>query len=213
MEYAQISTRENIFKVISYYSERPTIYAGSPDPENIMSDEDMKVINIYPVSDNIPVYDDFYQDITLKTFTDWTFDSTAGVVLKQYNISTFSFTEKVKNLIDELAEIRFEKETRSIRINGSYVATTRESQSMLSSAYLYIQKDLNRVIDWKCDNTWIVLDATSINVLVDVVPEYIEDCFAREKELWDELKAVPNNDWTALKNIDLNIGWPSNIIS
>jgi hypothetical protein len=106
----------------------------------------------------------------------------------------------------ELANVRYEKETGGIVINGADVKTDRESQSMITGAYNLIQIDPTRIIDWKASNGWIQLDAPAITAIATAVSEHVQTCFRREKEISTLIEAAETID--DLNAIDLESGWP-----
>lgn len=100
----------------------------------------------------------------------------------------------------ELAQLRFEKETGGVTVNGTVIRTDRESQAVISGAYNAMQIDPTRVIDFKGVNGWVKLDSAAVTVVSEAVADHVQACFTREREL---VLALGDDI-----NTDITTGWP-----
>lgn len=87
------------------------------------------------------------------------------------------------NLSDYAANLRYEKETGGIAINGIAVATDRASQAMLTGAVLRAQMDSNVTVKWKTVAGFVELSAAQIIAIGTAVGNHVEACFAKEADV------------------------------
>lgn len=92
---------------------------------------------------------------------------------------------------EELAALRYQKETAGIEVNGMRIKTDRESQSLLNGAYVSTLINPDFTVDWKAENGWITLDALQISSIANLVVRHRQSCFTREKELSALIDANP----------------------
>jgi hypothetical protein len=111
------------------------------------------------------------------------------------------------NRLAELANMRWQKETGGIVLNGASVATDEISQTKLIGAVVGAQMDPEVTMKWKMkDGAFVTLDATTIVGVAMAVRAHIQACFDREAELKAEIEAASNPD--AMAAIDIAEGWP-----
>ncbi|MBI1261269.1 MAG: DUF4376 domain-containing protein [Rhizobiales bacterium] len=111
----------------------------------------------------------------------------------------------VVELKEYLAELRWEAETGGIMASGMSIDTSRESQAMLTSAYLLMQRDPERVIRWKTRTGTVNLNAEAITSIADIVANHVQDCFDLEA---NTVALIDNHTITTFDEID-NLIWPS----
>jgi hypothetical protein len=58
----------------------------------------------------------------------------------------------------EIAAARYEAETGGMEVNGAFVRTDRESQSMLTAAVLQAIQDSEYTCQWKTASGWVTMD-------------------------------------------------------
>lgn len=105
-------------------------------------------------------------------------------------LESFNLSLKQKKL-EQLAALRFEKETAGIEVNGMSIKTDRESQALINGAYVSTIINTDFTVDWKCGNGWITLDATQIAGIATLVAQHVQSCFTREKELTEDIELNP----------------------
>jgi hypothetical protein len=109
--------------------------------------------------------------------------------------------------LDQLASVRWERETGGMTFNGMAVATDAVSQTKIIGAVVGAQIDPNAVINWKmADGTFVTLDAQAITAVAMAVRAHVQACFDREAELKVEIEAASTTE--EITAIDLNTGWP-----
>jgi len=213
-EYIRLYIENNFYTIIQHFSSIDEVYKLTNDvPESTPLNE-LTSYSIFQVDDNLDStsnYDAFTQILNEKDFKEWTFSAIEGIVYKEYTVSNLSFSEKVNQLINELARIRYEHETMGIEVNNVKIYSDRNTQSMLSSAVILMDEQPDIIIDWKCEDGWVQLDKNTISTISQCLAHYVQACFTNEKTLVEMLKNIPDNDWDALENFDLFLGWPSNI--
>lgn len=101
--------------------------------------------------------------------------------------------------LNELANLRYEKETSGIEVNSMKIRTDRESQALINGAYISTLINPNFTIDWKCENGWITLTAEQIAGIATLVANHVQSCFTREKEITELIEQNPD--------IDIDVEW------
>lgn len=98
----------------------------------------------------------------------------------------------VAALLAYAATARYNKEVGGITVNGMHVSTDRESQSMLSGAFAYLQANTSATISWKTDdNEFVTLDLAAITLLANAVAAHVQSCFATEASVVAAISANP----------------------
>lgn len=106
----------------------------------------------------------------------------------------------------ELAAIRYAKETGGATVNGSPVATDRETQAKLIAVRIKAKENPAYTVNWKTPAGFVSFDAPTIIAIADGVADHIQACFDREAALTASIDAAA--DQAALDAIDLTVGWP-----
>lgn len=119
-----------------------------------------------------------------------------------------TFEELKQKKLNQLAALRWEKETAGTTFNSMSFATDPISQTKYVGAVVAAQMSPLLTLKWKLsDGTFVDLDAASITQVAMAVRAHIQACFDREAELIDLIElAVDEED---LNNIDITTGWPS----
>lgn len=119
-----------------------------------------------------------------------------------------TFEELKQQKIEQLASIRWEKETGGTTFNGMPLATDPTSQTKYVGAVVAAQISPLMTLKWKLsDGTFVDLDANSITQVAMAVRAHIQACFDRESALLTLIEAAV--DQTELDAIDITTGWPS----
>lgn len=113
-------------------------------------------------------------------------------------------------ILDRLAARRWIAETGGIVAHGAPIKTDRESQSVLTGAFVQASANPAFTVRWKVGRgAFVTLDAATIVALGNAVTSHVQACFNREDELTgDILAAFAAGDREALEAIDLDAGWP-----
>ena len=90
----------------------------------------------------------------------------------------------------KIAEARWRAETGGITLNGTEIATDRESQALLTGAVLKAKDDPAYSVRWKARNGWVGLDAAKIIAIADAVRDHVQACFDKEEVLQNQIDAV-----------------------
>lgn len=106
------------------------------------------------------------------------------------------------------AQKRFAVETGGISVDGVGVRTDRESQAMLSGAYLAVQSNPDRTINWKTDSGFVYLDATAMTKIAESVLCHVQSCFDIEAHT---AAAINAGTITTFEQIDA-AAWPDVIV-
>ena len=73
----------------------------------------------------------------------------------------------------ELASARYTEEVGGIVVGGVTIATDRESQSMLTGAYVSLKQGLMQSVNWKGDDGWVTATLTEIEPIAQAVGQHI----------------------------------------
>lgn len=106
------------------------------------------------------------------------------------------------NYPELFAATRFLHEIRGIAVKGIRVATTRDSQALISSTGLAAVLDPEYRCNFKTLDGFIQIDATQILVIAKAVRAHVQACFDRELELLNAFEAGIYVDEM------LKVGWP-----
>lgn len=90
----------------------------------------------------------------------------------------------------ELATARYREETGGIIAGGVTIATDRESQAMLTGAYVSLKQGLVQTVNWKGDNGWSAVTLTEIEPIAQAVGQHVQACFTKESQLAAQVTAA-----------------------
>lgn len=117
-----------------------------------------------------------------------------------------SHNPQISRLLEHAKNRRWEKEVGGIVVNGSLIATDRESQAMLTGAAAMAQIDTSFTAMWKsADGTFTELGAGQIIALARAVGKHVQACFAMEAAVNEAVKA-PSPTVTSEAQIDTMFG-------
>ncbi|BDV42452.1 hypothetical protein GURASL_13750 [Geotalea uraniireducens] len=107
----------------------------------------------------------------------------------------------------DLAAYRFTIETAGIAVNGVTVSTDRESQAMLTGAWVRAQQAPEGLIDWKGITGWVQIDKATVEALAAAVGAHVQGCFSAERRHAEAIAALPD-DLQMIEAYDYSSGWP-----
>ncbi len=87
----------------------------------------------------------------------------------------------------KISEARWRAETGGITLNGTEIATDRESQALLTGAVLKAKDDPAYSVRWKAKNGWFQLDSATLIAVADAVRAHVQACFDKEKQLQEQI--------------------------
>lgn len=91
----------------------------------------------------------------------------------------------------DIAASRYAIEVGGLTLpDGAKIKTDRESQSLVASALLRVQRNPALLIDWKGENGWVKIDKAAVEAIADAVGDHVQACFTAERIKADELKDV-----------------------
>lgn len=109
-----------------------------------------------------------------------------------------------------ISKKRYEVEIGGVVVSNNTFSTDRESQTKYVAVALDIirSNSASWSIDWKTSNgTFVTLDATQMNIVIDTVRNHVQSCFNKEKEYLD---LIDVSNTSVLESTDFSAGWPSN---
>lgn len=90
--------------------------------------------------------------------------------------------------LEEIAAKRYEFETSGFSLGSTVVDTSRESQSILTSAYISLKNNLITSVDWKdSTGTFVTLGLAEIEALSTAVSSHVQSAFTKEKLLTEQV--------------------------
>ncbi|MDH1506298.1 DUF4376 domain-containing protein [Aeromonas caviae] len=111
-------------------------------------------------------------------------------------------------LLAEVATKRWAVETGGIIVAGHPIATDRESQAQLTSAYTLLKGGLIADTPWKAaDGSFTLVTLAEIEPVAQAVAAHVRACFAAEQAHAEAIDALHTQD--ELDAYDINTGWPS----
>lgn len=132
-----------------------------------------------------------------------------GVWTQRWATTPLPLAEAKDALLTALADLRWRRETAGVVVGGVMVKTDRESQALLTGAYLQASRNPAFAVRYKvAKGQHIAIDAAGILAVGDAAVAHVQGCFAREGDLAGEIMAAKSV--TALSKIDIAAGWPGN---
>ena len=129
---------------------------------------------------------------------------TDGKWQEAYRVEERPIEEARASLLAELASVRYQRETGGITIKGMGFKTDRETQAILTGAFVMASANPAFSILWKSGpGVHVPIDAQTIMAAGSAATAHVQACFAHEAELAGDILAA-----TDLDAIDINAGWP-----
>ena len=141
--------------------------------------------------------------------TEIAMDAATGAVTQQ-PVAQRSLTEIRDALFAALSDRRWRAETAGIVVGGAPIRTDRESQSVLTSAYVQATGNPDFAVRWKVGpGQFVTLNAATIIAIGDTVTAHVQACFDHEDQLTTAiLTAFAAGDREVLESFDIEAGWP-----
>lgn len=111
-----------------------------------------------------------------------------GVLTRQYEVRTKPRDEIIRILNDILADIRYQRETGGIELEGMKILTDRGSQAQLAGAYQSLASGLIPQTDWKAADGWMTVTKEQIEPVARAVATHVARCFAAEKAVSEQIQ-------------------------
>ena len=136
-------------------------------------------------------------------------DAATGKITQQA-VAPRALEEIRDALFAALSNRRWQAETAGIVVGGAPIRTDRESQSVLTSAYVQAMGNPDFSVRWKIgQGQFVTLNAATIIAIGDAVTAHVQACFDHEDELTTAiLAAFAAGDRDALESFDIAAGWP-----
>lgn len=117
-------------------------------------------------------------------------------------------TRTKASLVEEVAAKRWQVETGGILVNGDPIATDREAQSQLSSAFVDLQSGLINDTQWKdAIGTFTLVTLVQLEPVAKAVAAHRRACFTAEQAHVEAINALDTQ--AELDAYDITTGWPS----
>lgn len=112
-------------------------------------------------------------------------------------------------LVEQVSELRWQKEVGGFQLNGNLVRSDERSQNMLVNAISLLNNDPNRTdVNWNLpDGSFATLDLPTLKAMGIAMGAHVQATFDRKKELIDQLNAADTIE--ALEAINIESGWPT----
>lgn len=133
--------------------------------------------------------------------------------ITQAPVSPRTLEENRDALFAALSDRRWRAETAGIVVGGAPIRTDRESQSVLTSAYVQAFSNPDFAVRWKIgQGQFVTLNAATIIAIGDAVTAHVQACFDNEDQLTTAiLAAFGQGDHDALESFDIEAGWPGSL--
>ncbi len=126
-------------------------------------------------------------------------ESNIGLTGNNTIFSNLSIAKESKKL--DIARLRYNKEIGGIELNGSGISTTRESQSLINSAFTSLANNILTEVDFKTTSgKFVKLGLPEITVIATAVASHVQSCFTQEKTLNEQV-----DNATTTEELDLII--------
>jgi len=151
--------------------------------QNFARIADGVVVEIVSIPDGVELTDCFYADVA-QTFVPCKSTVEQGFI---YDGKTFSAPVAPAVTSDDLltyaATKRYAVETGGITVDGSKVATDRQSQALITGAYNYVQANPDVTVKFKTSAGFVELTAAQMTAIANTVGAHVQASFAAEGEV------------------------------
>lgn len=119
-----------------------------------------------------------------------------------------SKAERKTQMLNAIDAKRKQVETGGITRNGMFLKTDRETNAILTSAYVLAKEDPNYSIqNWKvAEGVFVTLDAATIIATSQAVRAHVQASFDHEAYLTGQIMAADTH--ADLDAIEIDAGWP-----
>ena len=107
----------------------------------------------------------------------------------------------------QVAARRFGAEIQGVTLNGTSIATDRDSQSMIGNAYASLKNGLIASVNFKSQSGFVSLDLASFEPVARAVAEHIQACFTAEQVHVAAIDALTTH--AEVEAYDISTGWPA----
>lgn len=117
--------------------------------------------------------------------------------------------DTVKKLIlADLANKRYQVEVGGLELNGSVIATDRDTQAKISGAVTAVAAGLPAPITWKGPGGFVTLDGPTLTAIALAIATHVQAAFANEA--FHAGKIEGKTKLETLLAYDYSTGWPAN---
>ena len=131
--------------------------------------------------------------------------------IKHYYIDGEWSRGPIEGIIQEklsvLATKRWTMEVGGCVLDGVLISTSRESQSMIASAYNTLKDNILAEIDFKSDSGWITIDLAMATGIAQTVATHVQQCFTTEKTHSQAISLLGTAE--EVDAYDIETGWPT----
>lgn len=197
---------------MNYYNERTQetfteaalAAAGYAQAGNVDT-EALRRAGIYPVRYDYPAVPDTYAMVPDKLTKE------GDTYVRSFKLVDAPLDTAKTQLLERLADIRWQKETGGIELEGIKISTDRQSQAMITQtvAGLNLTNATDNpitTVKFKSDSGFVELSAEQIAAIGIAVTRHVEACYAREQELASKIESIKTIK--TLRKLDLSAGWP-----
>lgn len=158
--------------------------------------------------DTCPTPNNILVNVTGAAAIGWVWDGQDFINPNPPVVIVPTFEELKQKKLNQLAALRWEKETAGTTFNSMSFATDPISQTKYVGAVVAAQMSPLLTLKWKLsDGTFVDFDAASITQVAMAVRAHIQACFDKEAEYIELINLAV--DQTELDAIDITVGWPS----
>jgi len=104
-----------------------------------------------------------------------------------------------------LAAARYQRETAGLIIGPATIMTDRASQAMITGAYVAVQIDPTRQIDFKGADGWIKIGAPMVMQIAAAVSSHVQAHFTAERAHAEAIEALGTIE--TIDAYDIETGW------
>lgn len=132
----------------------------------------------------------------------WPVRDDLGRLVQAWEIEPRSFEAVKATLLEQLAELRWTRETGGVSLpDGGAINTSREAQAQVSSAFSALQSGMIASIEWKSDLGWATVTLAEFAPVAIMVAKHVQGCFAAERAVALSIEAAQSVDDLAALNL------------
>lgn len=190
--------------------------------------------NLFPVIEDPPEHDEFYQKIKRNDPEEWivysdsvplssdSFELSANYVKTTYTIEDFPINKIKERVLEDLENLRFKYETDGISFTTIdsqelEIDTSRESQNKILGMHVAVSGGYKKTASkWKTKNGFVSISASDMSKMALQLLDFVQSCYDRESDIFDKISSIDLQNYStaiesfkSIKNNEFKTDWPT----
>jgi hypothetical protein len=122
-------------------------------------------------------------------------------------VDSRTLAELKDRLTADVADLRWQKETSGIEVDGISISTTREARAEFKQLLADAAEASLQVVDFKAASGFVTLTVEQMRGIARAITAYVQSQFSAERMHQEAIAALTSID--AALAYDINAGWPT----